>query len=196
MNNDAKQIICLANPKFKKLFKRDKNMELKFKKNICGFDFVKIGEAYLCDEPLKAKFDGKELENYKLALKLINNDLLKAEQSTYLVYVEDKLMYVGYYSGSFKTRWLREQNNNLYFWHSDNIDNQVNKLIKDNKSVSVWLSVNPYAKTKDNELVNISKVLEDKIIMEKQPKWNTVGKDLAINKKNTKTVMEILNINE
>ena len=171
-------------------------MKLEFKENICGFNFVKIGFAYLCDEPLKAKFDGKELIDYKLALKLINNDLLKAEQSTYLVYVEDKLVYVGYYSGSFKTRWLREQNNNLYFWHSDNIDNQVNKLIKDGKSVTVWLSVNPYATTKDNEMVNISKALEDRIIIEKQPEWNKVGKDLAINKKNTKTVMEILNINE
>jgi len=168
------------------------------KKQVCGFDFVKIGEAYLCNEPLKAKFDGKKLENYKLALKLINNDLLNAEQSAYLVYVEDKLMYVGYYSGSFKARWLREQNNNFYFWHSSNVDDKVNQLLNDNNSISitVWLSLEPYAKTKNNEVVNISKVIEDKIIIEKQPEWNKVGKDLIFNQKGTKSVMEILHLNE
>ncbi|MEA2018035.1 MAG: hypothetical protein U9N59_06270 [Campylobacterota bacterium] len=165
-------------------------MEFEFKKDICGFDFVKIGEAYLAQEPLQAKGISN---NYKLALKLIDNKLLKAEQSTYLVYEDDKLIYAGYYSGSFKKRWLREQNNTFYFWHSDNIDNYCNKaLIEQNTNITVWLSISPYATTSDGKNVNISKLIEDEVIMTHKPELNKVGIDLQNNKKNTLTVQKIL----
>lgn len=156
-----------------------------------GYKFIKIGEAVLADTPLNAKGIS---DNYRLSLKLIDNEFINAEQSAYLVYEGDKLIYVGYYSGSFKARWLREQNDNFYFWHSDNVDNYVNKLLIDQTSaVTVWLSVYPYAKIADGKDVNISKLIEDEIIMKKQPKLNKVGKDLASNKKDTEPVQEILN---
>ena len=167
-------------------------LDLKLVEN---FLFVKIGKAKIVDIPLKAKGISND---YKLALELINNELINAEQSAYLVYDDKELIYAGYYSGSFKARWLREQNKQYYFWHSDNVDNEVNKLLLDNKgkNITVWLSVNPYAKTEMNQIANISKVIEDKIIMKQQPRLNKVGKDLETNKKNTKSVIEILKINE
>ena len=59
-------------------------------KKVCDFDFIKIGEVYLAEKPLKASGISS---NYKLALKLINEQFLNAEQSAYLVYEEDKLIY-------------------------------------------------------------------------------------------------------
>lgn len=160
------------------------------RKEICGFDFIKIGEAYFAEEALKASGIS---DNYKLALKLIDNQFLNAEQSAYLVYEDEKLIYAGYYTGSFQKRWLRIQNEKFYFWHSDNIDNYCNNLLKEgNKNISVWLSLKPYAVTFDNKEVNISKAIEDEIIMEHKPLLNKVGVDLENNKKNTLSVHYIL----
>ncbi|MCT7546430.1 MULTISPECIES: hypothetical protein [Aliarcobacter] len=159
-------------------------------KKVCDFDFIKIGEAYLAEKPLKASGISS---NYKLALKLINEQFLNAEQSAYLVYEEDKLIYAGYYSSRFKKRWLREQNEIFYFWHSDNIDNYCNRLLnEENKNISVWLSLKPYAITSNKREVNISKLIEDEIIMTFKPILNKVGLDLENNKKNTLSVEHIV----
>ncbi len=165
-------------------------MKLK-KQEVCEFEFVKIGEAYLCDKPLKATHEGKPLKDWRLKLKLlVGEDILNAEQSTYLIYDNDNLLYVGYFSNSFKKRWWKKKG---YFWHGDIVDNKVNELVKQNHNISVWISVNPYVNG-----FNISKLLEDKIIIEYANKGilNTVGKSLKEDIQNTKPVMEILNINE
>ena len=164
-------------------------MHLEYKE-VEGFEFVKIGQAVMSDTPIIAKGTSG---NYKLAFESFHLGFLTAEQSTYLVYEDEDLIYVGYYSGSFKDRWLRKQNDIYYFWHSDNIDDYCNKvLLEKDRNITIWLSVDPYAKTLNDVDVNISKYLEDKIIMTKKPKLNKVGISLEENKKNTLPVKEIL----
>lgn len=167
-------------------------MEIKKIKGHSGaeYSFVKIGKASLSDEPLKAKFNGKELENWKLKLDLLVNDILNSEQSCYLVCDDDRIIYVGYYSTSFRDRWWKK---NGYFWHGEVVDNAVNKLLNNEptKNITVWLSVNPYAYTLDKIKINISKFIEDDIIMSQPDVINTVGKN---SKGDTKPVAEILGI--
>jgi hypothetical protein len=147
-------------------------------KKVCGFKFVKIGEAYLCDKPLKATHTGIPLVDWRLKLKLVVDErILDAERSAYLVFKNDEVFYVGYYSNSFRKRWWRKKG---YFWHGDILDDEVNKLVRAGNEVSVWLSVDPYVGT-----FNISKYIEDKIIAEYADKGilNTVGKNFEANKK-------------
>ncbi|CAM3827071.1 hypothetical protein [Rheinheimera salexigens] len=161
---------------------------MEFKK-ISGFDFVKIGEAYFSNKELKATHAGKSLENWKLKLKLVvNENILNAEQSAYLVLKDNTILYVGYFSNSFKERWWKKKG---YFWHGDKLDNEVNALVKSGYNVTVWISVNPYIGK-----INISKHIEDAIIMEYADKGiiNKVGKKINKNSANTLSVREILNI--
>lgn len=162
------------------------------------YSFVKIGKAFIADEPLKAKFNGKELRDWKLKLKLFdeNEEILNAEQSSYLVLDGKKIIYVGYYSNSLRDRWWKKKG---YFWHGDVVDNGVNNLFKENcnKDISLWISIDPYAYTKDGIKINISKFIEDDIIMSinQNQLLNKVGINLALDKKTTKPVSEILKIN-
>lgn len=158
-------------------------------KNIEDYEFIKIGQAKLSERPIKAKGTSGD---YRLIINLIDEKFLHAEQSAYLVYVEDELIYAGYYSGSFQDRWLRKQKGQYYCWHSDKLDDEINALVKKNKNVSVWLTIDPYAiLEKNGKKVNISKLIEDTIIMKLKPKLNKVGKYLEENKKNTLSVEEI-----
>lgn len=179
--------------------KKSKGIKLEFKEikghsnNI--YKFVKIGEAYLDDTPLKATFNGKELKDWRLKLRLlVSDEILDAEQSCYLVFEEDTLIYVGYYSNSFRDRWWKKTG---YFWHGDIVDNGVNKILQNDstKSVSVWISINPYA-VRDNHKINISKFIEDDIIMAtpESQLLNKVGTSLKMQKEHVKPVSQILNI--
>jgi len=108
-----------------------------------------------------------------------------------LVFENDELIYAGYYSTSFEDRWIKKQSGIYYCWHSENIDN----YIKNSQSIdkfSIWITLNPYAKTDDGKIVNISKVIEDTIISNIKPSRNKVGKTLKENQKNTKSAKEIL----
>lgn len=162
------------------------------------YHFVKIAEVYLDDIPLQAIFNNKSLKDWRLKLRLLVTDkILEAEQSCYLVYDEDFLIYVGYYSGSFKDRWWLKKG---YFWHSCKLDDTINKLLKNNpsKSITVWISIDPYA-IRDNKKVNISKFIEDDIIMAISEKedgnfLNKQGKKLKFQQKETKAVSQILEI--
>ena len=157
---------------------------------ICGFEFVKIGEAYLSDEPLKATYNGKPLKDWRLKLRLVvSEEILKSEQSTYLVFKDNDLLYVGYFSTSLKDRWWKKKG---YFWNGEILDMKVNELVKSGHDISLWITVNPYSQDKHN----ISKVIEDKIIAEYLDKGilNKVGKSSNWYKKNTKPVKEILGL--
>ena len=159
-------------------------------RKVCGYDFIKMASFYN-DKPIEATFNGKKLDNYTLAIHFINDEFLKAEQSTYLVFENDELIYAGYYSTSFEDRWIKKQSGIYYCWHSENIDN----YIKNSQSIdkfSIWITLNPYAKTDDGKIVNISKVIEDTIISNIKPSRNKVGKTLKENQKNTKSAKEIL----
>lgn len=171
-------------------------MDIKKVKGESGaeYSFVKIGKAFLSDTPLKAKFDGKELENWRLQLELLVDDtILESEQSCYLVCDDERIIYVGYYSNSFRDRWWKKKG---YFWHGEVVDNEVNRLLNadSSKNITVWLSINPYAHTIDGTKINISKFIEDDIIMSQSGLINTVGKNLKSDKTGTRPVAEILKI--
>ena len=108
-----------------------------------------------------------------------------------MVFNNDKLIYAGYYSTSFEDRWIKKQNGIYYCWHSENIDNHIQKS-KDIERFSIWITLNPYAKTDDGKIVNISKIIEDTIISNIKPILNKVGKTLKENQENTKSIKEIL----
>lgn len=148
--------------------------------NLAGFDFIKIGTAERCDTGVKVKQRGSEYQ-WHLALNLIHDDFADAEQSTYLVYVENDLVYVGEYTSSFAERWLKQRK---YFWHSENVDDKVNAQVKDGKNVSVWISVDPYLDGPNGEVINVNKALEQRIIEQYNPPWNSRGKGMINNKKN------------
>lgn len=188
MPKDTKQLICLASPKFKKLFENmGEIMELDRKK-VCGYSFIKIGNFYKSNKSIEAKFDGKQLENYNLAVKLIDDKFLNAEQSTYLIYKENELVYAGYYSHTLYDRWFRKQNNILYVWHGIEDKEKLKDDLRNHpENFSMWLTENPYS---DN--VNISKAIEDIIIMKEQPIGNKIGKDLEEQKNGAIKVSEIL----
>lgn len=166
------------------------------------YSFVKIGKACLSDTPLKKKngelpkFNGVALENWCLKLELlVDEKILDAEQSCYLIFDDNEIKYIGYYSNSFKDRWWKKDG---YFWHGEIVDKNVNDLLKKNpnKNITVWLSIEPYAYTKKGEPINISKYIEDDIIMTFDNKliWNTVGKNLQEYKANTESVTNILKL--
>ena len=82
-------------------------MEIKQVKGKSGieYNFVKIGKAYLSDMPLRKKngsipiFNGKELDDWRLKLEfLVNDKILDAEQSCYLICDDEQIKYIGYYS--------------------------------------------------------------------------------------------------
>jgi len=163
---------------------------------IGNFEFIKIGTATRNKPPLKAK---NISDDYRLFLELIDNKFLEAGQSVYLILDEKNIIYVGYYSTSFKDRWWEK---NGYFWHGDIVDNKIDILVREGRNITVWLSVDPYVRNNDGQF-NISKLLEDTLIMKyaKEYKYNdklelinTTGKNLEKQQSKTKSVMEILNI--
>ena len=158
-------------------------------KNVEGFEFVKIGQAYWCESGVNVTHQGKKL-SWHVALELVDQLFLNAEQSTYLVYVngEQTPVYVGEYSNSFSDRWLRRDK---YFWHSDNVDDKVKELVLNGDSITIWLSVEPYAITTEGHSININKAIEQKLIENLQPTWNIRGKGIQSNSKTIK-VSEIL----
>ncbi len=139
---------------------------------LSGFDFVKIGTAEICEQGVIVKQRGGEYL-WNLSLNLINDDFADAEQSAYVVYVESELVYAGQYSKSFADRWLKQRK---YFWHSENVDDNVHEHVKNGKDVSVWLSINPYLEGPHGEMINVNKAIEQKIIEQYNPQWNSRGK--------------------
>ena len=157
-------------------------------KIVCEYDFIKIGNFYKAKQSIKAIFEGKPLENYSLAVKLIDDRFLNAEQSTYLIYKENELVYAGYYSNTLYDRWFRKQNDILYVWHGiEDKDKLKDELKNYPEKFTMWITKDPY-----NKDVNISKAIEDIIIMKEQPIGNKVGKDLEKQKKTSIKVTDIL----
>lgn len=148
------------------------------RKSLLGFEFVKLGHAYLCEEPLKPKgkkageplmYQGKQLD-WRVALKLEDERFLRVGESAYLVTLNDELVYVGEYSKTFESRWLRD---GRYIWHGDKVDNLIKKALLNNDLVEIWITASPFADIGQGEQINISKAIEHKILRLCPPPWNT-----------------------
>ncbi len=157
---------------------------------IYGFDFVKIGEFYENKEPLITR----NKKPYNLCINLIDDGFAKLGESAYVVLVEDEIRYVGEYVYNFKDRWLRQE---IYSWH--HIDHNIPSVLEEDKSVTIWVTINPYITIGDNE-INISKSIENEILKNHTNPdrlWNKRGK-LRENKewikKNCKRFHEIVDV--
>lgn len=158
-------------------------------KTVCGYEFVKLGTMYKAPRDIEAKFDKKPLIGYDLAIDFVDKLFLDAEQSVYLVYREDDLVYAGYYSKTFYDRWVRKQNDIYYVWHGieDNKDLKGDMRNSPEK-FTIWITKNPYS-----EKHNISKLIEDEIISKLKPCGNKVGRDLIVQKDKAIKVLDIVN---
>ena len=142
-----------------------------------GFKFAKVAVADLTTTTTDIKYNGEVTKDWDLVLEFIYPDGEFADQSTYLVFVDDQLKYVGQYSGIFADRWLLKRNGVFYIDHSKN-DYEIQKLLKspDPPEISIWLSLAPFLTAPDGERWNINKALEQRMILEFQPEWNRTGK--------------------
>ena len=164
-------------------------MELSFK-NICGFEFVKIGEFYLHESPLPVRYAGKD-DFVNVSLELIDQLFKKADESAYVILSDNALAYVGEFSYNFQDRWLRRDN---YIWH--NADIHIEAALRSCKEVSIWLAVDPFTLLADGTKINISKSIEQEILKKYPPEWNKRGqfkKWAEWRDKNCLRVKEILN---
>jgi hypothetical protein len=146
-------------------------------KELIGFKFVKVGDFRINDKPLSVRYKGDTAE-VKVSLKLIDESFLKSDESAYLIYAEDELVYVGEYSYNLKDRWLKKED---YIWHHTDIE--IEKALA-SKTVSLWLAIDPYLMLPDNsEKINVSKSIEQEILRRYSPSkdsdkpwWNKRGK--------------------
>ena len=161
---------------------------------ICGYEFIKIGVFY----EGTPSFGTKKYKDYDLCINLINKELLKAGKSAYLVIQSgkptktDEIIYVGYYSQNLHQRWFYERNNLLYSWHSEKLDTEIGKIVKNGKDeISLWITTNPFS----TDGHNISKEIEDTILLQygEHVRLNKVGKGLK-DYTDSLTVSTILNL--
>ncbi len=147
---------------------------MRFKK-VEDFKFVHVANAFLSQVSIRPTYDGKKID-WDVALDLLYPEVMNAEQSCYLICLEDELnpVYVGQYTGTFKDRWRLRKGK--YIWHSKH-DDSIKSSLEAGKKVMIWLSVDPYAELSDGRKVNINKEIEQIIIEAIQPKWNTTGKN-------------------
>jgi len=135
---------------------------------INGFEFVILGDVYLCDTPLKATHKGNSFDWF-VSLKPTNVKLLDAEESAYVVFFDDELVYIGEYSTTFSDRWLR---NKKYLWHSDNIDNHAKEALLQSQQVTIWITKDPYIEGPCGREFNMSKIIEHEILKIAPPRLN------------------------
>ena len=141
-------------------------------KQFLNFEFTKVGTFYLGGSAYKSKNHNWQSPTQ---IKFMNDGIVNAECSTYLVcfgeqYKQEHILYVGEYTNSLKQRWLRKHNSSTInekqwvSWHSDNLDNNLNKLLK---VVSEQLSITDVdwdaktAQKKEAIHENISRMLSE-----------------------------------
>ena len=146
-------------------------------KKYFGFKFTKIAFAAITDAKTNITYKKRLLQDWDVVVNFLYPDCEKASQSTYLIFVNDILKYVGEYSGTFQKRWLLRRNGLWYLAHSEN-DFRIQDLLKSGNppEISIWLCKDPTLFAPDGESWNISIPLERRIIIEHQPEWNRRGK--------------------
>lgn len=137
------------------------------KNTVAGFEFVKLGDAYLSDKFVELTYNKKK-QLWNVALKPVDERFLRAEESVYLVFVDETVVYVGEYSKTFRDRWLTK---GCYIWHS--VDVQIRDALNAGHQVSIWIAEFPYLPRPDGQLINVSKAIEHDILKSAfPPEWN------------------------
>jgi hypothetical protein len=132
---------------------------------ISGFDFVKAGEFQFSEEPYQFK-----TWTSKLLLKLFDDRYEKADETAYLIMCEEQILYVGEFTYNLKDRWISKNHVNHHMY--DNIVNSLNE----GKVISLWLAISRFCEIAEHGELNVSKALEQHIMREYQPIWNSRNK--------------------
>ena len=138
-------------------------------KTLCSFEFVKVGSFSVTESTLTRKHNGKD-EELSLLLNLVDQRIRSIGESAYLLYADDELMYVGEYSRNLADRWLVNTN---YVWHHKDID--ILAAIKRGRTVSMWLTTDPYLPLVNNQRMNVSKSIEQQVLKTYDIPWNKRG---------------------
>lgn len=140
-------------------------------KTIVDFEFVKVGHFYINENPIEVTYENKPIA-LSVSLQLLHDDFRKADESAYLIYVEDKLVYVGEYSYNLSHRWLRNGESD-FVWHHK--DDEIKAALSYGSEVSIWLSLSPFLKTPNGAEMNVSKSIEQEVLKQLQLEWNQKG---------------------
>ncbi|WP_039926872.1 hypothetical protein [Alcanivorax sp. DG881] len=130
------------------------------------YEFVKVGRFVKSKTPLKVRFEGKD-DEVTMELELCHEDIKKVGECVYLVTVDGVPVYVGEYSRTLESRWLRSGN---YIWH--NKDLLIVEEVNSGRRVDFYLAKNVYVMINERE-VNISKSIEHDILQVENLPWNT-----------------------
>jgi hypothetical protein len=134
-------------------------------KKIVGFEFIKAGVFYLADIPWEGR-DNTGSWSIRASIKLVHKRFHQADETVYIIESDDELRYVGEYSYNFADRWLHKDYVNHHKY------NEIENDLLNHKTVSIWLAISPYLRTKEIEQFNISKALEQEILRRYSPEWN------------------------
>ncbi len=160
-----------------------KNLELK---TLYGFEFVKAGVFYLAETSWKITSKGWEI---RASLELVSEKFRKADETVYLVYSDDDLVYVGEYTYNLESRWL--SGNYVDHHKSDDIERQLEAGC----DVTLWLAVFPYTSVdRSLQAINISKSIEHELLKKCDPKWNKRNKRSASEKWRQKNCISVVDI--
>ena len=141
-------------------------------KIIEGFTFKYVGDFFI--NPVKSskrykwtdEQKNERCEHITTCIRFVENDLDKQKEVAYIVTVDDKLVYVGEFSNSFRYRWLKVDN---YIWHHK--DHLIHKALRNKSNVSLWFIADPYVNLSSVNL-NISKSIEHHILKNINTDWN------------------------
>ncbi len=136
---------------------------------VVGFKFIKVGEFKFSEKPHKFKTWVSEL-----SVNLYDERYEKADETVYLMIDEkEEILYVGEFTYNLNDRGLCKK----YVDHHQY--ENIESALKEKKDISLWLAISPYCAIKGCGELNISKSIEQQIVIVHQPKWNKRGKQLG-----------------
>lgn len=134
-----------------------------------GHKFVKVGEFVKSETPLQITFEGKP-SVVSVELKLYQEDFRKIGESVYMVTVNARPVYVGEYSGTLESRWLKNGKGS-YIWHNRDVD--IVREVDQGNKLDFYLARDVFALTSTGKRVNIAKSIEHDILQDKDlDLWN------------------------
>lgn len=162
-------------------------MEIKTKE-IAGILFIKIGDFFLYDKPWKGS--NKRHGDWEVwsGIKLIDDRLMKADENCYLLTIDNKVVYVGEYLYNLEKRWFKYGYVNHGTWK------EIDLALINNQEVELWLVYDPLIKIDENNEINITKSIEQKIIDELNPKYNRRSRRSKENNKGSIKIKEIITL--
>jgi hypothetical protein len=144
-------------------------------KNIIELGFEKVGKWSFKNESFKFELN----ENY------INTNIL------YSFVIEDEIKYIGKSIKTISQRLNGYKNPNITQRTNFRLNNLIIEKLKEGKNVEIYLFVDKAELSYKGKNINLSAGLEDNLIAEYLPEWNSLGKNGKLNAR--KKVIKIEN---